>query len=94
VFDPGIIPALMDTLSLVMSIGKSMGRDIIAYVALTVRNEKTHSQFVDTAECSLQLLDISTELGERGLLGAYLNEDQEVRLYKIQYDTSKTPNIP
>ena len=50
VFDPGIIPALVRTLSLAF-ISKKIpaSRETIAYIALTIRNADTHSQFVNEA---------------------------------------------
>ncbi|KAH9837356.1 putative methyltransferase-domain-containing protein [Rhodofomes roseus] len=85
VFDPAIIPALVDTMSLIMHSGQSKsGKHIIAYIALTVRNEETLSRFVHTSEHSLELLDISTELVGQGILAVPRSEDQEIRLYRIQ----------
>ena len=50
VFDPGIITALVRTLSLAF-ISKNVpaSRETIAYIALTIRNADTHSQFVNEA---------------------------------------------
>lgn len=60
VFDPGIIPALVETLSLAMTSGKAFSsKDIAAYIALTVRNEDTHSQFVNEAGTRVSLCFVS-----------------------------------
>lgn len=48
VYDPDIIPVLVDTLSLTMGIKPG----VVAYLALTARNENTLMRFVDRAcEC-------------------------------------------
>ena len=60
VFDPGIIPALVETVSLAMSNGKaSSSKDIAAYIALTIRNKDTHSQFVNETGTRVSLCFVS-----------------------------------
>ncbi|KAK0233548.1 hypothetical protein IW262DRAFT_89074 [Armillaria fumosa] len=49
VFDPGLIPALMATLSLALDRGSEIRRKV-ALIALTIRNEDTYATFCATAQ--------------------------------------------
>ncbi|KAK0505763.1 hypothetical protein EDD18DRAFT_5009 [Armillaria luteobubalina] len=49
VFDPGLIPALMATLSLALDPGSEIRRKV-ALIALTIRNEDTYAAFCATAQ--------------------------------------------
>ncbi|KAI0347973.1 hypothetical protein BDW22DRAFT_1479856 [Trametopsis cervina] len=84
VFDPSIIPALVETLSLALST-----RDrSIGLIALTVRNEDTVAEFLNAAKRSLTVEDVPFAHDEAAFWGiaesTISDRDQTVRIFKFQ----------
>ncbi|KIM88688.1 hypothetical protein PILCRDRAFT_2883 [Piloderma croceum F 1598] len=81
VFDPCLIPALVGTLHISLQHGAD------AFIALTVRNEDTVSQFLHAAEQSLSVLDLDVHFDKRIFLGVsegQLDNEIDVKVFKMR----------
>jgi len=81
VFDPYLIPALVGTLHISLQHGAD------AFIALTVRNEDTLSQFLRTAEQSLWVLDLDVHFDKRIFLSVsegQLDDRINVKVFQMR----------
>jgi len=90
VYDPSIIPALVSTLHLAITVPNRAreNRPRTALIALTVRNVETVSKFIRTCEGVMTVEEIDAEVGQKNMFirsnaTEDVNEKQVVKIFQM-----------